>query len=122
MDPNAPGETDEVLTAGEFIAREVLAEVEAAVASSKQCTAVLRVAELEPLGVTGLRQPIYACKTCAAENGGSPVGVWCVDDSRGGVLESASRSRRSNSCNDLRLFFLSSFLQRTVHAALPQRA
>lgn len=71
-------EGEEIITAGEFIAREVLAEVEAAVASSKQCTAATRVAELEAVGMMGLKQPIYACKTCAAENGGSPVGVWCV--------------------------------------------
>lgn len=83
MDSNNPAETEEVLTAGLFIAREVLAEVEAAVASSKQCTAVLKVAELESLGVSGLKQPIYACKTCASENGGSPVGVWCVVEHNG---------------------------------------
>lgn len=78
MDTNNHTEIEEVLTAGEFIAREVLAEVEAAVASSKQCTAMLKVAELESLCVSGLKQPIYACKTCASENGGNPVGVWCV--------------------------------------------
>lgn len=63
------------ISAGEYVLRETLEELEAAVRASRPCT----YWHVTPLAArhhkTGFRQPIFSCRTCAAGNGGAPVGV-----------------------------------------------
>jgi hypothetical protein len=73
MDAAAPEE--EALSAGEWVLRETLMEMQVALEASRPCTYGLAPAGLRALGVTGLAQPVFACKTCAAAKGGAPVGV-----------------------------------------------
>ena len=65
---------DDVVSAGQWIMRETLLEMQAALQSSRPCTYSSTPTGLKALGVTGIMQPIFACKTCAAAKG-APVGV-----------------------------------------------
>ena len=64
----------EVVTASEVIVRSTLQELHASLASSRACTYDDSVPALRALGVTGITQLIFACKTCATIVG-SAVGV-----------------------------------------------
>jgi len=70
-------EAEETLTAADYVARETLAEVEAAVAETKGCTFDCFMTDaLWPAArsVPGIMQVIYSCRTCALA-AGCAVGV-----------------------------------------------
>jgi hypothetical protein len=65
----------QAVTLGEYVLRETLDELEAAVRAARPCT----YSHVSPLAARfdkpGFTQPIFSCRTCAANNGGAPVGV-----------------------------------------------
>ncbi len=67
---------DETITASEYIARQTLQEIEAAVAAQKCCTygKTCGGSLAASLGVTGIMQPVFSCLDCARITG-KPVGV-----------------------------------------------
>ena len=60
---------DELVTAADLIAQETLEDIELEVQKRKCCTYTQQVEALAVFGVEGFAQPIYSCKTCAAEQG-----------------------------------------------------
>lgn len=63
-----------VLTASEYLLRETLAEADAELRSRRPCTYAAAPDGLKRLGVRGMTQQIFSCRTCAITKG-APVGV-----------------------------------------------
>ena len=70
---DSAGETA-CLSAQEWVLRDTLLEIDAALKLSRPCTYASAAPGLVALGVAGTLQPVYSCRTCANERG-APVGI-----------------------------------------------